>query len=328
MTVYRIIFALFLGLISAQSARAETACGTLSHMVESIALVRQIQNDPGGPAYRAQVNRLNTLNAQISLAELIPADPAASRSEDRQAVSQYVSGLQMAVSGAMMGRDITARQTFETLITPAVFSGLSSFDTHWDCSGEALTPRSDRDADTDTKTLSDAANGDAENGPNRPANPTESTGNSGDLTQSVGSGNGTAFGREAIVTGNVMVFFIMILGMILIGGFFYAQSRMRRKTVREARRALNASVDVKLDGQTRQMRLVDISMNGFKIGHSGQISEQDDISVAIGGTWYEGNVRWANPHYAGVKFKRAIDPETLSLAMSGSDLNTPLAASA
>lgn len=328
MTVNRIIFACILGLISAQSARAETACGTISHMVESIALVRQIQNDPGGPAYRAQVNRLNTLTTQISLNDLIPADPAASRSEDRQAISQYVSGLQMAVSGAMMGRDITARQTFETLITPAVFNGLSSFETHWDCSGEALSPQSDRADDTDTKTLSKTAYGDAENGPNRPANPTESTGNSGDLSKSVGDGNGTSFGGDAIVTGNTMVFFIMLLGMVLIGGFFYAQSRMRRKTVRESRRALNASVDVRLDGKTRQMRLVDISMNGFKIGHDGQINEQDDIAVAIGGTWYDGNVRWANPHYAGVKFKRAIDPQTLSIAMNGPDLNAPLGAAA
>lgn len=328
MTVYRIIFALFLGLISAQSARADTACGTLSHMVESIALVRQIQNDPGGPAYRARINRLNSLTTQISLADLIPADPAASRSEDRQAMSRYVSGLQTAVSGAMMGRDITARQTFETLITPAVFNGLSSFETHWDCSDEALSPRNEVDADTEAKTLSDVSNGDAENGPNRPANPTESTGNSGDLAKSVGDGNGTASGRDAIVTGNTMVFFIMLLGMTLVGGFFYAQSRMRRKTVRESRRALNASVDVKLDGQTYQMRLVDISMNGFKIGHAGQISEQDDIAVAIGGSWYDGNVRWANPHYAGVKFKRAIDPQTLSLAMNGPDLNAPLGATA
>lgn len=323
MTAHRIILALFLGFISAQSARAETACDNLSHMVESIALVRQIQNDPGGPAYRAQVNRLNTLTAQISLATLIPADPAASRPEDRQAVSQYLSGLQTAVSSAMMGRDITARQSFETLVDPALFNGLSSLDTHWDCSGNA--PSGQSDSDIDPKTMSNALDGGAESDPNLQANSAESTANSGGLSNSIGSGAsvgsgsgaGTAFGGEAVVTGNVVVYLMIFIAMILIGGFFYIQSRTARKTVRESRRALNAPVDVRLNGELHQMRLIDISMNGFKIGHSSEIHEQDAISVAIGGEWYDGNIRWANLHYAGVKFKRPITPETLALAMSG-----------
>jgi hypothetical protein len=321
MTAHRIMLALILGFISAQSARAETPCDNLSHMVESIALVRQVQNDPGGPAYRAQINRLNTLSTQISLADLIPADPAASRAEDRQAVFQYVSGLRTAVSSAMMGRDITAQQSFETLIDPALFNGLSSFETYWDCRGATPSARSDRDADT--VTLSDASKEGAKTDPSRHA---EAPADSSNLSNSIGSGasmgsgsdggSGTAFGGEAVVTGNVVVYLMILIGGILIGGFFYIQSRMARKTVRESRRPLNAPVDVRLNGETYQMRLIDISMNGFKIGHSSQISEQDMISVAIGGIWYDGNIRWTNSHYAGVKFKRAINPETLSLAMS------------
>jgi hypothetical protein len=336
MTAHRIILALFLGLISAQSARAETACDNLSHMVESIALVRQIQNDPGGPAYRAQINRLNTLTAKISVADLIPADPAASRSEDRQAVSQYLSGLQTAVSSAMMGRDITARQSFETLVKPTLFNGLSSLDTHWDCSGNAPSAQIDLDSDIGPKTMSNALDGGAESDPNQQANPAESTANSGGLSNSIGSGatvgsgsgTGAAFGGEAVVTGNVMVYLMIFIAMILIGGFFYIQSRTARQKVRESRRALNASVDVRLNGEIYQMCLIDISMNGFKIGHSSQINDQDTISVAIGGTWYDGNIRWSNPHYAGVKFKRAINPETLSLALAVQTSNPPFGAGA
>ncbi|GHB01984.1 hypothetical protein GCM10009069_25960 [Algimonas arctica] len=312
MTARRIIIACFLGLISAQSARAETACGTLSHMIESLSLVRQIQNDPGGPAYEAQIARLNTVTSQISLPGLIPADPSATRKTERDALIRYVSGLREAVSGAASGHDIYARQALETIVTPAVFDGLSSLEGHWKCSEENNEQESELDGETDTPAFSTAEGRNAENDVKRPSNPTESSSPTRNRPTETGSGNGPSLGRDAVVTGNTMTFFIMLLVMALIGAFFYAQKRARRKTVRETRRALNVPVDTELDGESLRMRLVDISMNGFKIRHSGQIDGQEEITIAIGGAWYEGHIRWANPHYAGVKFKRAIDPETLA----------------
>lgn len=315
MLARRIIFACFLGLISAQTARAETACGTLSHMIESVSLVRQIQTDPGGPAYDAQIERLNAVTSQISLPDLIPADPAASRPAERDALIRYVSGLREAVSGAASGHDTYARQTLETVITPAVFGGLSSLETHWGCGGEENSQPSDVDRDTDTAAFSGADGGDTDNSQKHLSNPTDSTTNTRNRPASDSAGNRTSFGRDAVVTGNTMTFFIMLLVMALVGTFFFAQSRARRTKVRETRRALNVLVDVQLDGQDRQMRLVDISMNGFKVRHSGLIDGQEDITIAIGDTWHPGHVRWANPHYAGVKFKRAIDPDTLASVM-------------
>lgn len=328
MSARRIIFACFLGLISAQTARAETACGTLSHMIESVSLVRQIQTDPGGPSYEAQIERLNTVTAQISLPDLIPVDPAASRPTERDALIRYVSGLREAVSGAASGHDTYARQTLETIITPAVFGGLSSLETHWGCGGEENSQPSDVDRDTDTAAFSGADGGDIENGQKHLSNPTDSTTNTRNRPTTDQAGNGTSFGRDAIVTGNTMTFFIMLLVMALIGVFFYAQSRARRKTVRETRRALNILVDVQLDGKDHHMRLVDISMNGFKVRHSGLIDDQEDITIAIGDAWHQGHVRWANPHYAGVKFKRAIDPETLASVIDHPSDTPPLDAAA
>ncbi|MGJ8560073.1 MAG: PilZ domain-containing protein [Litorimonas sp.] len=314
MSARRIILGCFLGLISAQIARAETACGTLSHMIESVSLVRQIQTDPGGPAYNAQIARLSIVTAQISLPDIIPADPAASRPTERDALIRYVSGLREAVSGAASGHDIYARQTLETIITPAVFGGLTSLESHWNCGGEENAKPSYRDSDIDTEAFSGADGGDAENSFKRLSNPTDSAPVTPDR-QTLGSRNGTTSGRDAVVTGNVMTFFIMLLIIGLIAVFFYAQSQARQKTVREARRALNVLIDVELDGISLQMRLVDISMNGFKIRHSGQINDQENITIAIGDAWHQGHIRWANPHYAGVKFKRAIDPETLASVM-------------
>lgn len=326
--VPRIILGLFLGLISAQTARAETPCDTLSDMVESVSLVRQIQMDPGGPNYRAQIQQLNSVAGRISLPNVIPDDPASSSSTEREALIQYVSSLRGAVSNAALGRDTNARRTLETIITPTVFGGLSSLGSHWECDGKEPTRQSDVDGDTEMAAFAGSEGGEGQTGSDSPVNAADSAVNGLNRSTSMGNGNGTASRRDAVVTGNTMTFFIMLLVMTLIAGFFYAQSRARRKTVRESRRALNTLVDVQMDGQDRQMRLVDISMNGFKIRHSGQIDDQDEISVALGGAWHHGHIRWANPHYAGVKFKRAIDPETLSSVMDNPIDAPPLDAAA
>lgn len=315
MTARRIILACFLGLISAQSARAETACGTLSHMIESLSLVSEIQTDPGGPAYKTNLDRLDAVTTRISLPDLIPLDPSASRATERDALIRYVSGLREAVSSAASGHDLYAQQRLDTIVTPAVFAGLSSMETHWDCGSEEDTQQLDIDGQTDANAFSGSDGGDAENGPNRTANPTDSKADSRPRQTNVSEQTGTSFSRDAVVTGNMMAFFFMLGFMALIAAFFYAQSSAQKKTVRESRRALNAPVDVKLDGTDHRMRLVDISMNGFKLRHSGQIDTQETLSVSIGGAWHVGHVRWANPHYAGIKFKRAIDPETLSIVM-------------
>lgn len=325
MMVRRIIFACFLGLFSAQTARAETPCGTLSHMIESVSLVRQIQTDPGGPTYRAQIDRLSTVTQRISLPDLIPIDPAASRATERDALIRYVSGLREAMSGARAGHDSYARQTLGTVITPEVFGGLSSLESHWDCGGEDSARESQSNSQSnesmDSAAFSGSGGGDSEGGPNRMANPAESSAPSRNRPTTNGSGNGAYFGRDAVVGGNTMTFFIMLGVMALIGIFFYAQKRAKKKTVREARRALNVPVHVQLEGRDHEMRLVDMSMNGFKIQHTGQIDGQEEIDVAIKGIWHEGQIRWSNPHYAGVKFKRPIDQKTLASVMASQPLD-------
>ena len=314
MIVRRIIFALFLGILTAQSARAETACGTLSQMIESVSLVRQIQTDPGGPTYGEQIERLGEVAAQISLPDLIPLDPNATRASERDALIRYVSGLREAVAGAASGHDGYAQQALGTIVTPEVFSGLSSMETHWDCGGEetARDTQSESERGSDQTAFSGSGGGDAGSSTSQPSNPAQSSSSSRNNPTTDGSGGGSYFGRDAIVGGNMISVGLMLMIVALVGGFFIAQKLLHRKSVRETRRALNILVQVQISGQTHNMRLVDISMNGFKLGHSGQLEGQDEINVELGHDWHIGQIRWANPHYAGVKFKRPIDEGTLS----------------
>jgi len=303
-----------LGILTAQSARAETACGTLSQMIESVSLVRQIQTDPGGPTYGEQIGRLGAVTAQISLPDLIPLDPAATRASERDALIRYVSGLREAVAGAASGHDGYAQQAISTIVTPELFRGLSSMETHWDCGGEerARDSQFNSERGSDQTAFSGSGGGDAGSSTSQPSNPAQSSSSSRNNPTTDGSGGGSYFGRDAIVGGNMISLGLMLVFVVLVGGFFIAQKLLHRKSVRETRRTLNRLVQVQISGQSYNMRLVDISMNGFKIGHSGQLEGQDEIDVELGDDWYVGQIRWANPHYAGVKFKHPIDEDTLS----------------
>jgi hypothetical protein len=73
-------------------------------------------------------------------------------------------------------------------------------------------------------------------------------------------------------------------------------------------------VRVFLDGRAHAMHLVDVSMNGAKIGHSNALREGADIGIEIAGNWQGGTVRWSNPNYAGVKFKRPLDETQMAFA--------------
>ncbi|MGB6317480.1 MAG: PilZ domain-containing protein, partial [Litorimonas sp.] len=118
---------------------------------------------------------------------------------------------------------------------------------------------------------------------------------------------------DAIVGGDTMVFTMMVLVMALLGLLFYAQRRFRQTTAREARRTLDQPVRVLLDGRTLTLRLIDVSMNGAKIGHAAQLSEGMEVGLQLAGTWHSGTIRWNNDNFAGLKFKRTLNAADLSV---------------
>jgi hypothetical protein len=287
-------------------------------MIESVSLVRQIQTDPGGPSYDAQINRLSAVAENLSLPELIPLDPKATRATERDALIRYVSGLREAVKAGQTGHDQYAQQALGTIVTPEVFAGLSSLDTHWDCSAAESPSAGGENASTsrDGSAFRGSEGGTADGSSSRPSNPAQASANSRNNPTTTGEGKGSYFARNAVVTANTLAFFVMLIGLALFGGLFWLNRRARQETVREARRVLDIPVQVSLAGHSHPMRLVDISMNGFKLRHFNGMTIDGDIKIQLGPDWHTGQVRWSNPHFAGVKFKRPLDQDLLSDILS------------
>jgi len=95
--------------------------------------------------------------------------------------------------------------------------------------------------------------------------------------------------------------------------------RSHKTRVREQRRVLNIPISIKMGSTAYDAGLVDISMNGLKLEHAGRIKRPSKLHVQLGEMWYLGQIKWHNKLYAGVKFKKPIDADTLSAVITSAD---------
>jgi len=78
---------------------------------------------------------------------------------------------------------------------------------------------------------------------------------------------------------------------------------------REVRRLVNIPIKVRLNGQTLNFFLVDISRHGAKINHAKSIQSHETIDIRLGGVWYPAQIRWHNRLFAGIKFDKLLKPK-------------------
>ncbi|MGB6231764.1 MAG: PilZ domain-containing protein [Litorimonas sp.] len=125
--------------------------------------------------------------------------------------------------------------------------------------------------------------------------------------------------RGITMTQSVTAFLVM-LGLVGgVAGLVWLRRVVQIRRQREERRMLFRTVAVQVGEAESQMTLVDLSMNGFKIKHEGFLGEAKRLFVELEGEWMSGEVRWANPQFAGVKFDRPIGAEMLAAVMEGAE---------
>ncbi len=321
MSPHRTIQAAMLGLAAVAGvsphAFAQDVCGQLDGLVESLSLTQALEIGAPTPDLAP---RLDRVVAGLSLPDLIPGGPDALPTDQRRALTGYVSGLREAAANIQNGHDAHARLALDGRVTPQLFASLSSLEARWSCrtdAPEAMDPNSDLGSSLGAR-ASEGMQGGQNGGPSsslgQAANPAASgTPGRNRPTASEPSGTGAYFGRGAIVRADMMVFVMAVLGVLLAAFLFLAQRRLRRRTVREARRMLDRPVMVFMNGSSQAMRLIDVSMNGAKLGHGGTITDGAEIGIELGGNWHKAQVRWTNAHYAGLKFKRPLDAATLQV---------------
>ncbi|MEM7728123.1 MAG: PilZ domain-containing protein [Pseudomonadota bacterium] len=301
-------------LLTAAPAAAQDRCVMLDGIVASLPLARTVANEDARTG-------LAPLAASLSLSGLVEGGLDGMPDEQRDALLSYVVSLKEAAALSRAGAGAEAARLLQSRVTPDLFAGLNALDTGWACGS----------------TFDDALQADSTDEMDSPAPPAQGPGRAdgtaslpdtvGSVGDNAGSGTrpsdaeaepnrsgGAYYGRDAIVGGDTMAFYMMVLVAMLVALLFYAQRRLRRRTVREARRVFDRPVRVFVDGRAHSMQLVDMSMNGAKIGHAAQLSEGGEVGLSIGGDWHSGTVRWSNAHFAGIKFRRPLDAGTLEAA--------------
>ncbi|MEL6687472.1 MAG: PilZ domain-containing protein [Pseudomonadota bacterium] len=288
---------------------AQDACQTVGHTVDSLAVIQALSADPES---RSLSRRLQRSVASIQASGLTQTDTNALSLTEQTALRDYITALQQAAAIAEAGSVADARTIVAPHVNAALFSSLENLELQWECLPEEAVETTVDERETSGGAAVQPGSNGSGSGLGTPGNLANGTLSGPGLENSQGNaGRGVSFAQDAIVGGNVVAFYFMLLGFFLVGLVFYLSRRLRRQTEREARRVLDRPVKVFLNGSLHHLRLVDISMNGAKLGHKGEVSEDDDIGIDIGGTWHNAQVRWTNTNYAGVKFKKALDAFTV-----------------
>lgn len=301
-----------LTLMLAAPAFAQDTCETLGTTIESLAIVQALSADPDS---RTLARRLERSAASLQASGLTQADTNSLTLDEQTALQNYVTAVQQAAVLAEAGLVEDARAIVVPHVKAELFSSISVLEQQFECVPEDTSTAPSDDSVGSGGQTAQAGQSGSQSPLGRPGNPANG-GASGPGTEAVqvGGGRGAYFGRDAIVSGNMVMFYTMVLIFVLIGIVVYLSKRLNRQTEREARRVIDKPVKVFLNGTLHRLQLIDISMNGAKLGHAGEVSEHDDIGIDIGGTWHSAQVRWTNAHFAGVKFKKALDPATLEHA--------------
>jgi len=307
-----IIFGIVLTLSGAQTAWAEPACDTISAVMETASLVRKIQADKAHRNDPAHFARLDMLVGQISLPALIPPETGNVLADESIAIRAYLSTIREAIAGSKSGYGDYARQTLIAGLNQDLARSLQSLDQHWGCSPDEELSEKDEDIPVDAALGTGASVETVEVRGEETVNLEAKNPGSAGGAVTGGQSNGVGFARGALMDGSTALFSLIVLGIALIAIGFYLRRRAKNRKVREARRLLHKPVQVRFGAEQAEMFVVDISMNGFKVEHSGRILHEGKVQVELEGVWHAGHVRWQNDFFAGVKFNKPIDSETLS----------------
>lgn len=183
------------------------------------------------------------------------------------------------------------------LLTGDMFSRLQNLESRLNC-----VPQDDLEAED-----FEASSGTLSSGSNQLANP------SGDSPVSGGSSGlsrGTLSSGASVTAPLTVLDFIGLLALliVLIGGplWLYHRRNSASFKAREIRHLLSHSVEVRLGDTVLPVELVDLSMNGFKLRHDGQIIDTGRIEILLGQDWHSAHMRWRNDGFVGGNFSHPL----------------------
>lgn len=296
-------------------AFAQDKCALHETIIESLALSHRLLTQPDN---RAAAQQFDRVSASLQISDLVASGVDGLPTAQRDALFSYIVSVRDAAMQGGQDRLSRLRAIQSDRIKPELFAGLSTLENGWACRPETTDAETQTSSRQMAQTFNRGSSGVAGATPGNPARALPS--NAARTGPSKATSGGTYFGRDALVDGSVMLAYLLLLGIILLIAFFAIQRRLRRERIRESRRLLDQPVTIFIEGTAHKLRLIDISMNGAKLRHSGEIDREVELGLQLDGTWYSGQIRWFNDNFAGIKFRRPLNIETLESALGASGI--------
>jgi len=112
-------------------------------------------------------------------------------------------------------------------------------------------------------------------------------------------------------------FYVFLSILILISGAtIYFYRRLKNFQAREPRQLLDSPVKVFLDEDMFDLKLVDLSRNGAKINHNRHIRKLGGVKIELCSQLYDGQIKWHNDNFAGIKFKIPLDEDVFEATIT------------
>lgn len=308
-----VIFVLANSLFATAQAQ-QTPCQTVDLILATSSTIRNIQTDEDGKNYAENITRLEQFSERISLAALIPQNQSQSLATEVKTMFEYLSKVREGVAGSKSGYEAYANNTLNEGITPDFTVAINSLGAFWDCRPNEVEFDTEGTLWSERAVRTRPSNERAEKGtaqfrkPGSTALVSTERSNSGVLQK-------MQLDQDILLKGDRLTYILIFAAFSFFFLIFYGRKRARIFRQREARRLLNKAVQVRFGKTDYKMYVVDISMNGAKIQHPDVIDKLEKLSIFLNGDWHVGQVKWRNSAFAGIKFKKPVDNETLLSAI-------------
>ena len=322
MFIKSLILACLITVIYSPPARADSACQMIDRVLGTLSVVRKIQIDRSDTNYSENMSKLGVLVDQISLPTLFPPNTNNALQVEKEAFFYYLSNLREAVANANVEYHDYARQTLNKGIKSEFTDSILSLEYYWNCRVDGSS--SEKETTTNAKHPSYLENPitTVKIFPVELPKPSVAKLNTVSRASKSGISKRVNFSFPSIHQGNSLLAPLLVI-LALFTLLYFALSRSKSFKVRENRRLLHIPVKTRIGKVDHTMEIVDISMNGIKILHSGVILKQHKLRIQLDGTWHLGQIKWSNDLFAGVKFNKPISNQTLDTVIQSTRRSTP-----
>ncbi len=328
-------------LAKAETNKTNEACQMIDRIYGTFSILREIEHNTSHKSYLENMAGLDMLIQQINLSEIVPKKSRDGLSKDgkshdgksqdgqynnglaaeNQVLVEYMASLRKASARNQNESSNTARKIIDNALSVDFTRSLQSLEHYWNCRPLEPSPPSRAENMTEKPLYLGASKADVKSAPVGVSKPFEETTPTQSRAASTRFTKQVKFALPAQSTRTSILLELLAL-LSLIGIFYFAKKRAKVFKVRKKRRFINKPAHIRIGKLHCESTLVDISMNGAKIKHPKLTIKRRKLLIELGGRWCSAQIKWSNTLFAGLKFDRPLDKQTMSKVLNATQ-NTP-----